>query len=123
MMTKKKAEHYRRRLLEKREELLRALDRHVHYGREADQDVAQDPADKASNSYLKELLFSQSTSDRYILTLIDEALQRIEDGTYGICVSCGAEIQPKRLEAVPWARHCVTCQDLQERGLLREFER
>lgn len=122
-MTKKKAEHYRRRLLEKREELLRALDRHVHYGREADQDAAQDPADKASNSYLKELLFSQSTSDRYILALIDEALQRIEDGTYGICVACGAEIQPKRLEAVPWARHCVTCQDLQERGLLRASER
>jgi DnaK suppressor protein len=122
-MTKKKAEHYRRRLLEKREELLRALDRHVHYGREADQDAAQDPADKASNSYLKELLFSQSTSDRYILALIDEALERIEEGTYGICVACGAEIQPKRLEAVPWARHCVTCQDLQERGLLRASER
>ncbi|MCS6817020.1 MAG: TraR/DksA family transcriptional regulator [Blastocatellia bacterium] len=123
MMTKKKVEHYRKRLLEKREELLRALDRHVHYGREADQDVAQDPADKASNSYLKELLFSQSTSDRYILTLIDEALERLAEGTYGICVACGAEIQPKRLEAVPWARHCVTCQDLQERGLLRESER
>ncbi len=122
-MTKKKAEQYRRRLLEKREELLRALDRHVHYGREADQDAAQDPADKASNSYLKELLFSQSTSDRYILALIDEALERIEEGTYGICVACGAEIQPKRLEAVPWARHCVTCQDLQERGLLRASER
>ncbi len=122
-MTKRKAEHYRRRLLEKREELLRALDRHVHYGREADQDAAQDPADKASNSYLKELLFSQSTSDRYILALIDEALERIEEGTYGICVACGAEIQPKRLEAVPWARHCVTCQDLQERGLLRASER
>ncbi len=123
MMTKKKVEHYRRRLLEKRKELLCALDRHVHYGREADQDVAQDPADKASNSYLKELLFSQSTSDRYILALIDEALERIAEGTYGICVACGAEIQPKRLEAVPWARHCVTCQDLQERGLLREPER
>jgi DnaK suppressor protein len=122
-MTKKKVEYYRRRLLEKREELLCALDRHVHYGREADQDVAQDPADKASNSYLKELLFSQSTSDRYVLALIDEALERIAEGTYGICVACGAEIQPKRLEAVPWARHCVTCQDLQERGLLRESER
>ncbi len=122
-MTKRKAEHYRKKLLEKRAELLAALDRHVHDGREADQDVAQDPADKASNAYLKELLFSQSTSDKYVLKLIDEALERIEEGTYGICVACGQEIQPKRLEAVPWARHCVTCQDLQERGLLREHER
>ena len=119
-MNKKKAEYYRKKLLEKREVILSALDRHVHYGREADQDVAQDPADKASNSYIKEMLFSQSTSDKYILTLIDEALARIEEGGYGICVTCEKEIQPRRLEAVPWARHCVTCQDLQERGLLAE---
>jgi len=117
---KKKVGYYRKKLLEKREFILNALDRHVHYGREADQDVAQDPADKASNSYIKEMLFSQSTSDKYILRLIDEALARIEEGTYGICVTCEKEIQPKRLEAVPWARHCVTCQDLQERGLLAE---
>ncbi len=119
-MNKKKVEYYRKKLLDKRQSLVSALDRHVHYGREADQDVAQDPADKASNAYLKELLFSQSSSDKFVLTLIDEALARIEEGTYGLCVACGKEIQPKRLEAVPWARHCVTCQDLQERGLLAE---
>lgn len=119
-MNKKKVEYYRKKLLDKRQSLMSALDRHVHYGREADQEAAQDPADKASNAYLKELLFSQSTSDRFVLTLIDEALARIEEGTYGLCVACGKEIQPKRLEAVPWARHCVTCQDLQERGLLAD---
>jgi DnaK suppressor protein len=119
-MNKKLLDLYRKKLMEKRETLQGTLERHVNYGREADQDVAQDPADKASNSYIKELLFSQSTNDRYVLTLIDEALERMEDRTYGLCVSCGNEIQPKRLEAVPWARHCINCQELQERGLLQE---
>ncbi len=120
MMNKKKVEPYKKRLQEKRAALTGTLERHVSYGREADQEVAQDPADKASNSYIKELLFSQSNNDRFVLSLIDEALERVEEGTYGLCVSCGKEIQPKRLEAVPWARHCITCQDLQERGLLDE---
>ncbi|KAF0247708.1 MAG: DnaK suppressor protein, partial [bacterium] len=60
----------------------------------------------------------QSTNDRFILKLIEEALVRLEDGEYGACINCSKEIQPKRLDAVPWARHCITCQDLQERGLL-----
>ena len=46
----------------------------------------------------------------------------MDDGEYGVCVNCGQEVQPKRLEAVPWARYCITCQDLQERGLLNEGE-
>ncbi len=120
MMNKKKVELYRKKLEEKQHVLMGTLERHVNYGREADQEVAQDPADKASNSYIKELLFSQSNNDRFVLALIQEALERVDDGTYGHCVSCGKEIQPKRLEAVPWARHCITCQDLQERGLLNE---
>jgi DnaK suppressor protein len=119
-MNKKQVELYRKKLVEKRDGLLGTLERHVNYGREADQDMARDPADKASNSYIKELLFSQSTNDRHILTLIDEALERIEEKTFGLCVHCGNEIQPKRLEAVPWARHCINCQELQERGLLQE---
>lgn len=46
---------------------------------------------------------------------IDEALQRIEDGTYGTCTRCGKEINPARLEAIPWAGLCVECQQKQER--------
>ena len=54
--------------------------------------------------------------------LIDEALVRIEAGEYGECVHCGELVQERRLEAVPWARHCLRCQDLQERGLLNQEE-
>ena len=121
-MDKKKLKYYEQKLLERRAALTGIVERTETYGREADTDLTQDPADKASNAYTKELLFSQSTNDRFILTLIEEALQRIEDAEYGNCVNCGKEVQPKRLEAVPWARHCITCQDLQERGLLDDNE-
>lgn len=122
VMDKKKIKYYETRLLERRAALTGIVERTENYGREADTDLTQDPADKASNAYTKELLFSQSTNDRFILSLIEEALNRIEDGEYGLCVHCGKEVQPKRLEAVPWARHCITCQDLQERGLLEDTE-
>ncbi|MEW6729742.1 MAG: TraR/DksA family transcriptional regulator [Acidobacteriota bacterium] len=121
-MDKKKLKYYETKLLERRTALTGIVERTENYGREADTDLTQDPADKASNAYTKELLFSQSTNDRFVLTLIEEALLRIEEGTYGLCVHCSKEVQPKRLEAVPWARHCITCQDLQERGLLEENE-
>src|SRR5262249_3260574 len=106
----------------KRSALTGMVERTETYGREADREVTQDPADKASNSYTKELLFSQSTNDRFTLQLVDEALERIHDGEYGVCSHCGKDLQPKRLEAVPWARHCIIWQDLQERGLLDEKE-
>jgi DnaK suppressor protein len=121
-MDKKKIKAFRDRLVEERSALLGVVGRNEDYGRQADMEATQDPADKASNSYTKELLFCQSTNDRIILTQIDEALERMEDGEYGVCVNCGQEVQPKRLEAVPWARYCITCQDLQERGLLNEGE-
>ncbi|MBI3952035.1 MAG: TraR/DksA family transcriptional regulator [Acidobacteria bacterium] len=119
-MAKRKMDSYRKRLQLKRDSIVGTIERYVHDGRETDQDVPRDPADIASNSFIKELLFSQSTNDRYVLKLIDEALERMGEGQYGLCVSCGNPIQEKRLKVVPWARHCISCQELQERGLLRE---
>jgi DnaK suppressor protein len=65
---------------------------------------------------------SMSTNDRHLLQSIDTALERIGDGDYGKCASCGQPIQEKRLEAVPWARHCIRCQDLIERGQASDDE-
>lgn len=121
-MEKKKLRSYRDRLVLERDALLGVVGRNEDYGREADTEATQDPADKASNSYTKELLFSQSTNDRIILTQINEALERMEIEEYGSCANCGQEIQPKRLDAVPWTRYCIKCQDLMERGLLNENE-
>jgi DnaK suppressor protein len=90
-------------------------------GRTADvTDSAQDIADRASNSYQKEFLFHQSNNDRQLLLMVDSALERIRLGSYGECVSCGNEINGKRLQAVPWTRHCISCQEKQEKGLLQE---
>jgi phage/conjugal plasmid C-4 type zinc finger TraR family protein len=46
---------------------------------------------------------------------INDALDRISEGTYGICVDCGKEIPPRRLEALPFATHCVNCQSIADR--------
>lgn len=121
-MDKRKLKQYETRLQELRNLMLGMVERTEDYGREADSDVSQDPADKASNSYTKELLFSQSTNERNTLRLIEEAINRIAEGSYGECTNCGEAISPKRLEAIPWTPHCINCQELQEKGLLVEKE-
>jgi DnaK suppressor protein len=117
-MDKKKLENYRHRLLDKQGELLRLVSKSDQDGREADEEGTQDIADKASNAYTKEFLFHQSDDNRQILFLVNEALDRIKRGTYGVCIECHEDVQPKRLEAVPWARHCIECQAKQDDGLL-----
>lgn len=119
-MDKKRLKSYRDRLLAKRESLFKQVTEAEMSSRERDSEATQDPADMAANAYAKELMISMSANDRRLLQLIDEALGRVEAGEYGECVSCGEPVQEKRLDAVPWARHCLRCQDLQERGLLNQ---
>jgi|SRR5579884_3516117 DnaK suppressor protein len=119
-MDKKKLETFRKRLEERQQSLRKTVSRTEEDGRiAADQDAA-DIADRATSSYTKEFLFSQSNNDRQLLQMVETALQRIREGTFGECVSCGNEINPKRLEAVPWTRYCIECQEKLEKGLLEE---
>jgi DnaK suppressor protein len=111
---------FRKKLLKKKEDLDRMVSKTELYGREADEDTSQDVADKAASSYTKEFLFSHSSSERSIMQLVDEALARVDDGTFGVCVACENSIQARRLEAVPWTRYCISCQEKQEEGLLEE---
>jgi len=117
-MEKKRLEQYKKRLQERRQQLLVLVSKAEQDGRTADEEAAQDIADKATSSYTKEFLFKKSNDDRFILQLVQEALDRMESGEYGACVACGSEVQQKRLDAVPWARHCIDCQEKQEQGLL-----
>jgi len=117
-MDKKRLEYYKKKLIARREELLRTIARTEEEGRTADDDPTVDLADKAANSYTKEFLFGMTNSDRSMLAMIDEALKRIKTSEYGLCANCQEEMLPKRLEAVPWAKHCVTCQEKKEQGLL-----
>ena len=118
VMDKKKLDVYKKRLEDRQRELRQNVSRTAQDGREADLETAQDVADRAANSYTKEFLFSQSNSERQILQMVEGALVSIREGSFGECISCGEEINPKRLEAVPWTRHCIACQEKLEQGLL-----
>ncbi len=117
-MDKKRLEYYKKKLQARRGELLKSIARTEEEGRTADDDPTVDLADKAANSYTKEFLFGQTNTERSTLQFVDEALERIKNNAYGICTHCEAELQQKRLEAVPWARHCTVCQEKKEQGLL-----
>ena len=122
-MDKKKLDSFKKRLETRQQELRRMVSRTQQDGRSADEDTAQDIADRAASSYTKEFLFHQSNNDRQLLQMVEGALSRIREGTFGECISCGKEINPKRLEAVPWTRHCIDCQEKLEQGRLEEASR
>jgi DnaK suppressor protein len=79
-----------------------------------------DPVDLAVRNYSKNVMLAVSENESRQLTLIDEALLRLDDKEYGECLNCEKEINPKRLAAIPWARYCLSCQELLEQGLLDE---
>jgi RNA polymerase-binding transcription factor len=116
-MDAKRLDYFRDVLMRKQLSLTNMVQRTEGYGREKEPDI-QDMADMAVESYTKEFMFGKSSGDRHVLQLIREALDRIENKSFGTCVNCENPIQPKRLEAVPWTRHCIECQALLERGLL-----
>jgi DnaK suppressor protein len=99
---------YRKVLLEKRKNVMAGLgikfDTLAKMGRVAEEDQAQISHDEFISLRLNSLDYVQ-------LRMIEEALDRIEAGDYGICHSCEEPIPAKRLEALPWAKHCVACQE------------
>jgi DnaK suppressor protein len=117
-LKKESGEKARKRLVAKRDELLHDLAKNREVSEETVDESAQDMADRATSAYTKEFAYSLSESDRKVLLLIEEALSRLDTGTYGTCVHCSQTVQEKRIEAVPWARHCLDCQELQDKGLL-----
>ena len=68
-------------------------------------------SDRANRSNNKDSILQELDHDRAVLALVEEALRRGEEGAYGICVNCGRPVEPKRLEAVPWTRYCIACQE------------
>jgi DnaK suppressor protein len=85
-----------------------------------DDSETPDPVDLAVRNYSKNVMLAVSENESRQLALIDEALLRIDDEEYGPCQNCGDDINPKRLAAIPWARYCLNCQELLEKGLLDE---
>ncbi len=115
-MDKENLDAFKKRLEDRRWDLQQAIKRTAQDGRDADFESAPDIGDRAANSYNKEFLFHQSNNERQLLQMVEGALDGIRNGVFGQCVSCGNEINPKRLEAVPWTRHCIACQERLEKG-------
>ncbi len=113
-------EKYRTLLLAKRREILSSV-WSMEEGsiRRSSTDLSTLPmhmADLGSDNFEIENTIGLMESERQILFEIDEALQRIEHGTYGVCEGLGECIGKRRLEAIPWARYCVKCASLHEAG-------
>lgn len=108
----------RERLEKQRQEILDMYKQDVRAGQESADDGTEDIVDRANNAYNRELMFSLSDSERQMVLQIEAALRRMDDGVYGRCANCGNTINMRRLEAVPYARFCIDCQELAEKGLL-----
>jgi DnaK suppressor protein len=121
-MDAKELENYKKSLLEQRNQLVGQVNNNNRQTFDLARDDMQDPVDMAVSDREQTIMLSINESERTLLDQIDEALQRIEFSTYGDCTNCGNEISEARLKAVPYARYCMNCQDLLERGLLDEVE-
>ncbi|MDP2921639.1 MAG: TraR/DksA C4-type zinc finger protein [Candidatus Omnitrophota bacterium] len=73
-------------------------------------------ADMASDSYDRELSLNIAGGEQEIVYDIDEALKRIKEGKFGLCITCGKSIPKKRLNAVPYAKYCIQCKSKEEKN-------
>jgi DnaK suppressor protein len=78
----------------------------------AQHDYGKDEGDRANTALAKEMHLGQKSRERALLSSVEAALKRISVGTFGQCLNCEQEINTNRLEAIPWVRYCITCQEL-----------
>lgn len=119
-MDNEKLRYHREKLLEMRRALIEKLNEKYSEAMGLGVDGTQDSADEAYNLYNKNLMLGRVETDALKLRLVEQALQRIDTGTYGICIECEEEIEEKRLEYVPFARYCTDCKsELEKKGLVK----
>lgn len=116
-MSKLNLKEVKKTLLAERESLIEKL---KDNDLSIDDSETPDPVDLAVRNYSKNVMLAVSENESRQLALIDEALRRVDDKEYGQCQNCEKDIIPKRLQAIPWARYCLDCQELVEQGLLDE---
>ena len=117
-------DRFRDRLLEERKRVEAAIQylREEHPGsleEEIEESVGTSDnhlADAATATLDREIDYTLGENSEQVLAEIDDALQRIEDGTFGTCRTCGQPIAHERLEAMPWATQCIDCKRKDERG-------
>jgi RNA polymerase-binding protein DksA len=116
------AEHFRALLLEERRRVANAL-HHLHEQNSGSlEDETEEEtydnhlADSATATLNREIDYTLEENSGHMLAAIEEALSRIDDGTFGTCARCGKPIAEERLEAIPYATRCIDCKRLEERG-------
>ena len=116
------AEHFRTLLLEERKRVAGAL-QHLHEqnSRSLEDETEEETydnhlADSATATLNREIDYTLEENSEHVLAAIDEALRRIDEGTFGTCARCGKTIAEERLEAIPYATRCIDCKRLEERG-------
>lgn len=113
-MNPRQREYFRRKLENWKDDILRESRETLENLQEESQNHP-DMADRASSESDRALELRTRDRQRKLISKIDAALKRIEDGTYGICTNRGEQIPVERLEAIPWATLCIDCKRLQER--------
>ena len=118
LLDKRTIDRFKKLLLKEREEIMGDVKQIHESSQEVGQDGIQDIGDEAANVYNKQILLTLNENERLRVKEVDEALDRMENGTYGICEECGEPIGLKRLEVKPVAKYCVPCKTKLEKGKL-----
>jgi RNA polymerase-binding transcription factor len=112
-MDARQIERFKAVLEIRQHELRLGIDQQRQYARRAEREP--DTVDQASSGSEKESSLLRSKQEQELLGMVESALGRIQDGSFGQCLSCGTEIDAKRLHALPWTRYCIQCQEDFER--------
>ncbi|MGQ9631212.1 MAG: TraR/DksA family transcriptional regulator [bacterium] len=109
---------FRNILMERRRDLLKEMTEAGFIGDvgKAFGEIPKDSNDAVDDIMQREIAITTAERERRILAAIDDALARIEDGTYGMCAKCGEPIDEERLKALPFARLCIKCKAKEEKG-------
>ena len=124
-MDKKALETYRKKLLEMKEQIIGDIKQKKQDTDKSQDDSSSDSghalhmADVATDMYDREFNLGLASKDRELLNKIDEALLRIEEGTFGICLATGKPISKARLNAIPYAEYCLEYQESIENKTVR----
>lgn len=113
-MERSNTEQFKHDLEHQRNEVLQSLQQVESERQSLDVESPKDSADQSVSNLSTESLFERSSQRRTTLRLIEAALRRIAEGSFGVCVTCGEKIKERRLEALPWTQFCLQCQEVIE---------
>ena len=114
-MNQKDLKRFKKLLEDSKASLLESAKRTLMEESNFDTDDLPDEIDLASSEYAQSMVFRLRDREKFLLQKIDRALQRVEDGSFGICERCEEDISPKRLEARPVTSLCIRCKEAQEK--------